>query len=825
MRRFTFWSLAIFISANRLFPPLVAGADPPDPKGIEFFEKRIRPVLVTHCYECHSQGAKAVKGNLLLDTREGIRQGGDTGAAVVPGKVAASLLIGALKYDGFEMPPKGKLPDAVIADFEKWIELGAPDPRDGKIVAAKGIDLAEGRKFWSFQPIKRPVVPAVKNTAWPAADVDRFILAGLEAKGLQPVGDADRSTLVRRLHYDLTGLPPLLTEVESTPRKDDNDYVPLVDRLLASPQFGERWGRHWLDLARFAESSGGAHNVHFPVAFRYRDYVVNAFNADKPYDQFIREQLAGDLLTAADDTTRNEQLIATGFLAIGVKDLRERELRRFRMGIVEEQVDVTGRTFLGLTLACARCHDHKFDPISTGDYYALAGIFFSSEPLLGAKRNRIAEPFSAGVQPLLGAKQPFTDRDFKAMLQSRLDLTKVSLKLRDERRRVLIDLNLLKAPEAKQVAVWSETPSVRELEAQRAAKQAEYDALAAAYDGGLQDAAMAMREAKPQDCAVHIRGEDTQLGDVMPRGFPQVLITKDSPQVNRERSGRLELAAWIASPNNPLTARVMVNRIWQHLFGAGLVETPDDFGKTGQPPSNPELLDHLATRFIAEGWSVKKLIREIVLSRTYRLSSDHHPLAEELDPANRLHWRMNRRRLDSDAIVDSLLQLSGVLETSPPPARVPPTPQDDRMKSFPVREWRTPTANHRTVYQPIFRDYVPADWSVFDFPDPELVVGRRNVTTVPTQALFMINSPAAIEAARRIGERVTREVGDDAAKRVSRAYQIILSRLPTQEEVSEGIEFVQQFPLPNKRQNDSHPAAWAAFCQSLLASGEFRYLY
>nr|MDQ3623607.1 PSD1 and planctomycete cytochrome C domain-containing protein [Verrucomicrobiota bacterium] len=551
------------------------------PEGIEFFEKRIRPVLVDKCYKCHSADAEKLKGGLLLDTREGSRQGGDTGPAVVLGNENSSLLLSAIRYEeDLEMPPKERLPAEVVADFAKWISMGAPDPRDGALAAKKnGVDLEEGRNFWSFQPIRQPAAPQPKNAAWPRSDIDRFVLAALENKGLSPVADAGPHELIRRISFDLSGLPPTPEEVteytQSAARDPQAAVAKLVDRLLQSPRFGERWGRHWLDVARYAESSGSGHNVLFPLAFRYRDYVIDAFHRDKPYDQFIREQIAGDLLPAHTDAQRNEQLIATGFLAVGVKDLRERETKRFRMAIAEEQIDATSRAMLGLTVACARCHDHKFDPIPTRDYYALAGIFTSSEPLLGARRNRITEPFASGVQPLAGKPVAFTDSDQKDLLSERLKLTSLRLKLRDEKRRVLMDKDLLKAREKEQEMVLKGEPTVRELEASGAAQEARCNDLNARYNAALAASAMAMREAKPADCAIHIRGEDSQLGEVVPRGFLAVLTDEHTPQVNPARSGRLELAHWIASPTNPLTARVMANRIWQHLFGVGLVETPD----------------------------------------------------------------------------------------------------------------------------------------------------------------------------------------------------------------------------------------------------------
>jgi hypothetical protein len=708
--------------------------------------------------------------------------------------VKKSLLISAIHYeDDLEMPPKERLAPEVIADFEKWITSGAADPRDGKSAAMSTIDLNEGRKHWSFQPIRNPPVPAVMDTEWPRTDIDRFVLAALEEKGLRPVADAQPHELRRRIAFDLTGLPP-------TEQSD-------AAELMQSPRFGERWARHWLDVARYAESTGGAHNVMLPLAFRYRDWAISAINADMPYDEFIRQQIAGDLLHPKSAAAT----IATGFLCVGVKDLREVSQQRFRMDMAEEQIDAVGRAFLGLTIACAKCHDHKFDPIPTRDYYALAGIFASTEPLLGARRNRQRDSFAAGVLPM-AENVTFTDTDQAALLKARVDLTYAQLKHRDARWAVLGEIKVpVKKATREHDAIVDAKPAVIAAKAYAEELQTKYETLRDRYNASLSHSMTGLRDDKIADVPVHIRGEDTQLGDVVPRGFLQVLTTAETKPVNPKQSGRLELADWIASAQNPLTARVMVNRIWLHLFGAGLVETPDDFGKTGQAPSNAALLDHLATRFIAQEWSVKKMIAEIMRSRVYRLSSAHDANAFELDPANRLHWRMSRRRLDSDAILDSILYISGSLKLEPPAPRFVPMDKDDRIKSMNPAEWIKPLTSHRTIYQPVLRDYVPEDWKVFDFPDPELVTGRRSPTTVPTQALYLMNSPFIIEHSKKTAARLKH---DDAAVFVTSAYDAILNRKPTENELRDATAFVQSGA-------ESH----AAFCQTLFASAEFRYLY
>ncbi len=800
---FVFAMLASVAAAN--------GADTRE--GVEFFEKRIRPVLVEKCYKCHAADSEKIKGGLLLDTRKSIRQGGDTGPAVVPGDTKRSLLLTAIRYadKDMEMPPKERLSEEVVADFEKWIAMGAPDPREGGGAAAVStINMEEGRKHWAFQPIANPAVPKVKDASWPRTDIDRFVLAALEAKGLRPVADASPVELRRRISFDLTGLPPHQSH-------ESHEIHEQVAQHLQSARFGERWARHWLDVARYAESSGGSHNVAFPLAFRYRDWVVDSLNSDKPYDRFIREQIAGDLLPSTSDAQRNEQVIATGFLSVGVKNLAENDQKRFRMAMVDEQIDATSRAFLGLTIACAKCHDHKFDPIPTSDYYALAGIFRSSEPMLGARRSRQADSFAVGVIPLAGGPQDFTDDDQRTLLKLNVETTKTHLALRDEKYRILREKGLGQKRDAsvKHAAMLDAIPSVQKAKQAVVEVEARYNAMRERHYAALQHSVMGMREAKPDDCAVHIRGEDSQLGDVVPRGFPAVLTTAASPKINPTQSGRRELGDWIASPQHPLTARVMANRVWQHLFGMGLVETPDDFGKTGQPPSNPALLDHLAQRFIAHGWSVKKLIAEIMTSRVYQLGTAHDAKAFEIDPANRLHWRMNRRRLDSDALLDAIRSISGDLVLERPSPVIPNTPRDDRVKSMDFTAWVDPTVNHRTIYQPVLRDRVPEEWSMFDFPVPELVTGRRGETTVPTQALYIMNSSFIVEQSSKTAKRLLAGAADPTAL-IAAAYDQIINRAPTRSEVADAEQFLKQL---------SHEKAAAALCQALFGSAEFRYLY
>jgi cytochrome c553 len=801
----------------------LAQTDAANKEGVDFFEKRIRPVLVDKCYKCHAADAEKVKGGLLLDTRKGIRQGGDTGPALIPGQPEKSLLMTAIRHGDpdTKMPPKEKLPDAVIEDFSAWIKMGAPDPREGQS-AAPGMDLTEGREWWSLQPVKAPAVPAVQDAAWPRSDIDRFIRAGLEAKGLTPVADADRLTLIRRATLDLTGLPPTPEEIAGFIRDPSPDaFAALVDRLLASPRFGERWGRHWLDVARYGESTGRIRNVGYPLAWRYRDYVVDAFNADKPFDRFIREQIAGDLMPATDDRQRNEQDIATGFLAVGVKELHETKLQRFRMEMVDEQIDATTRGILGLSVACARCHDHKFDPIPTEDYYALAGIFYSTEPLHGFPRDDRTEPFGTGYRPLAGVKVDFSEADYHELIRLTAQRYDLLIRQNKETRELLMAAGKMKADKAEQQAVFKANPGFSALLDDIRENDKVLRALRARWLAALDSMSMGARDTEPADCKVRIRGEETRLGPTVPRGFPTVLTGPSTPRVNHAQSGRLELAAWLTAESNPLTARVMVNRVWHHLFGTGIVESVDDFGRSGQPPSNPELLDYLATRFVAQGWSVKQLIRDIMLSRVYQLASTHSAANYEIDPANRLQWRMSRRRLDVHALRDSILFVSGALNLAHPPNQVVPTYPNDRLNADVARDWYNRVGPARTLYLPILRDLVPRELTVFDLPDPELVTGARNITTVPTQALYMLNSEFIGEQSRKLAERVRGSADASDEKRIEQLYMLVLARPPRASELGDAVRFLRDFPDPD----DSRQGAWAALSQVLLGSGEFRYVY
>ncbi len=781
------------------------------PEDVAFFEKKIRPVLVANCYSCHSAQAPQVKGELLLDTREGVLRGGESGPVVVPNKPDESLLIQALRYgdDAPSMPPRKQLPPEVIADFEQWVKLGVPDPRDGKAAVVKHeIDIEKGRKFWAFVPPKKVEPPRVKAADWPRTAEDRFLLVAMEARGLRPVADADPYALVRRLYFDLVGLPPSVEEVEAFARlSDEAAYSALVDKLLASPQFGERWGRHWLDVARFAETSGRQINFNYPQAWRYRDWVIAAFNADKPYDQFVREQIAGDLLPAADARTKAEQQIATGFLALGPKPHSEREPLQFQMDLADEQIDVTSQAFLGLTVACARCHDHKFDPIPQRDYYALAGIFRSSETCYGTIRiiqslnpsPLVDLPGDQGMPSALVALKPDEQATMKEQLtklQGRFD----------------------EAAKGGKATTGAEFNNL--------------GTLTARLDGYYEDGrpklrAMGVRERSATiDCPLFGRGEIDKPGENVPRGVLQVM-TRGELGIPKEASGRLELANWLASRDNPLAARVIVNRVWTHLFGRGLVPTPDNFGAAGMPPDHPQLLDHLAVTFMDNGWSVKRLIRRIVTSHAYRLSTRHDATNFEADPDNTLVWRMSPARLDAEALRDAILDASAELDRTPPVGSPVALAGEDGSNKL-LRQLAQLDARdfHRAVYLPVIRDNVLESLALFDFADPSLIVSQRASTTVPVQSLYLLNSPFVIARAEAAAARLLEESSDDAS-RMHRAYLRFLGRPATDAERQTSATFLKKYAsLPNdKARGKPKPelAAWTAFCQVLVCSADFLY--
>jgi len=809
---------------------------------VAFFEKNIRPVLVQSCYKCHSEEAQKIKGGLTLDTKAGLRLGGESGhPGVAPGDVAASYAYEAMTWrnDDMQMPPKQKLPDEVIANFKKWIEMGAPDPREKKTVASgsssstagkRVINVDEGRKHWAFQKPVDHTPPAVKDTSWPRSPIDQFLLASMEKADLQPNPDADRPTLIRRIAFDLTGLPPTPDEVKTFVADQSPDAVKrVIDQYLDSARFGERWARHWLDVARYGESSGKEVNIPYPNAWRYRDYVIEAFNHDKPYDQFLKEQIAGDLLTYDGKRDQAEKIVATGFLAIGAKGHNNRDRRQFTMDMVDEQIDAMSQSMLGLTLACARCHDHKFDPVTQRDYYALAGIFLSSDTLYGTQQQLQNNNPSTLIELDREAALPSALAKISpaevAQLKSQLDAAKTAA---DDIQREVFGQGRPNAAAAQgNVAAALRVRAARD---RMSTVEADYDLFFP--DGTPRTLAMGVLDrGSPINSPILIRGDLSQPGDTVPRGLVEVLCAKGEPLNISEGSGRLDLAWFIASKDNPLTARVMVNRIWLHLMGQGIVTTPDNFGVMGIQPTHPELLDHLAVSFMENGWSIKKLIREIMLSRAYQMSSTHNAKNFAADPDNKTHWRSSQRRLDAEAVRDSMLSVAGILDFYPidgsPVARI----SEGRQGLFQLaREVASNPSVNRSIYLPIVRDQIPDVLSVFDYPDASLVNGQRETTNVPSQSLFLLNNPEAISIADAFARRVAEQEGSPL-DRLAYAYSLAFSRAPTPEELTAIRTFWMRFPeqvsggrASKEARDTAQLAALSAFCQSLFASAEFRYL-
>lgn len=904
----------IMLLALTLVCSTSARAQTPDAKALEFFENRIRPVLADHCYACHSVKGKQ-KGGLHLDSKAAMLKGGESGPALVPGKPGDSLILKALRHESdLKMPPQKKLPDSVLADFEAWITRGAPDPRDGQGTATVAdINIEEGRKFWAFQPPKR--YPPPNNRGWAKSEIDHFILAELANRGLKPVPSADKRTLIRRATFDLIGLPPSPEEVDAFLRDDTADaFAKVVDRLLSSPHYGERWGRYWLDVARYAEDKALAAAKASPHAFRYRDWVVQAFNQDMPYDQFLRLQLAGDLLPES-GADRFVQLAGLGFQGLGQEYHRGSVPLQVMADELDDRIDTLTRGLLGLTVACARCHDHKYDPIPTRDYYSLAAAYQGANlteiPLasrevvaqfkawqeqtkqregqarqwlldrgkvlshtavgdlgryfLAAWRIRVlranklsvdeqaiarqeklqlyflarcvkflddanAEKTAAVLKPWLMAAQKAeaTSRPEGDMVAVPEELQRATDELQREGQAVLQLLErsdpqepgkpakpALPAPQQAMLKTLCQDANAPFLvvekdiasllapadQKEHAARQAELarhkqtappaPAMAHGVSGGGQ----AMR--------VYVRGNVERPGEAAPPGFLRVLRSADTPAASKFT--RLELAEGIASPHNPLTARVFVNRVWHYHFGCGIVGTPSNFGKLGDRPTHPELLDSLAVGFMENGWSVKWLHRAIMLSTTYQLGSAK--VAENMtkDPENQFHWRMSPRRLDVEAWRDAWLMVAGRL---------------DRTLGGPSVNLNDPKNVRRTVYAQISRSAPNPTLAMFDFPDANVSSDRRGLTTVPQQQLFVLNSGFTVETARAFAQRLAAAAADEKA-RIVLAYRLAYGREPTPAEHRLGQEFLRAAAGVNA---SDKLTPWEQYAQAILAANEFNWV-
>ena len=866
-----------------------AAADIP-PEQLKFFESKIRPVLIRECYGCHSNKAGNVRGGLRLDTRELTRIGGSSGPGIVPGNLEESWLYNAITHQDFVMPPKRKLPANVIADFRKWIEMGAPDPRQTEIAEIKSTitsdDIQQAMtSFWAYQPPVQQQPPVVQDTEWPVTDIDHFVLAKLEASQMQPAADAEAHQVLRRLCFDLVGLPPTPAQIEyftSRWQVDPPRAIALVtDKLLQKEQFGERWGRHWLDVVRYAESTGRQVNMTYPHAWRYRDYVIDSFNNDKPFDRFVQEQIAGDLLPVQTDEQWSENLIATTFLAIGPKNVNEQNRVQFAADVIDEQIDATTRIFLGTSVSCARCHDHKFDAIPQTDYYALAGIFRNMTTYFGNPPSDYGQ-FS-GVQArrsssliLLPTDDPnpydksYSSRELQELKEQISDKMQEAAALRRNRngggtdardiQRQRIRLSNELATLSNKLAVVDDHGQPR------------------SYTMGAQE------EGSPTNARLLVRGEISQPAQTVPRSFPQVLC-EDPIQIADRSSGRLQLARWIGSDENTLTARVMVNRIWQHMLGYGIVRSTENFGITGQAPSHPELLDYLAVRFVDSGWSIKSLVRDIATSRVYRMRSTFRNDYHEADPDNTLLWRANQRRLDAEAIRDAMLSISGELDLSRPRgsevARAGYTrvqggvlgnPRDIAQRVFAAARAKgfnpggrgmqpggpggrfargaagrpggffaggqrgsmeaarreiarrvtgqldMEDAKFRSVYLPIVRDEEPRSLEVFDFADSSTITGERESSNTANQALYMLNNRFVIQQSTGLAQRIA-NTHSQWSEQIEQAFLLTYGRPPTAGERSATASFLRSYSQSSERQKTLQ-----VLCQSLFASAEFRYV-
>jgi hypothetical protein len=787
---------------------VVAGGDArpakgkPDPAEEEFFEAKVRPVLVENCLECH--GPEKPKAGLRLDARDSMLRGGESGPVVVPGKPEESALIEAIRYEGgIQMPPKKKLKDEEIAVLTEWVKRGAhwpasraglaprpatgsPEPTPASEAARQAAVIEQAHALWSFQPVGNPLPPRVRDESWSGSPLDRFVLATLEAHGLAPSPPAERATLIRRVTFDLIGLPPTPEETEAfLADRAPDAFARVVDRLLGSPHYGERWGRYWLDVARYGEDQ--AHSFQprlYPSGYRYRDWLIRAFNRDLPYDRFILEQIAGDLIGGSDPAPHQfDHLAALGFFACGPVYYGDRN----KHDQYADRIDTLTRGFLGLTVACARCHDHKYDPILTTDYYALEGVFASTEyhEVPAAPKEQIAAFDKA--QSAIGAKEKEIAAFVKAEAK-RLKQTVANDALKQFER-------MLPAESKAKVKLLR-----TELDELKKKAPPKYPVIHSLVDAE-----------RAADMPVLVRGNEKTPGAKVPRRFLSALGGDRSTFQNG--SGRLELARAIASSSNPLTARVIVNRIWQHHFGQGLVATASNFGVLGERPSHPELLDWLARRLVGSGWSLKALHRDIVVSSTYQQSSRFDSHGHAQDPGNRLLWRMNRRRLDVEAWRDAMLAVAGRLDT-----RV----------GGPSVSLEAPGNTRRTVYAAISRHDLTWMLRLFDFPDPNITSGGRVETTVPLQQLFVLNSEFMLGNARAVAARLvsTAKAGAGATERIRRAYVAFYGRAATERELALALEYLRAAePGPaGAPQQQADIGRWERYSQALLASNEFLFV-
>jgi len=827
---FRFAPYIILICCSAVF------SDQIKPEQAEFFEKKVRPVLMGTCFKCH--GGEKINNGLRLDHLTHILKGGDSGPAIVPGHPEKSLLIQAIRrtHKDLKMPPKKPLDDRVVADLVQWIKMGAswPETPNSPIDKPKTLPAID---HWSFKPLTHPTPPQSKDDAWSKTPIDQFILATLKSNNLKPNPPADKRTLIRRATFDLIGLPPTPDEIDAFLTDDSpGAFSKVVERLLASTHYGERWGRHWLDVVRYADTAGDNSDFPIPQLYRYRNYVIDSFNQDKPYNLFVQEQIAGDLMDYGDENEKHQRIIATGYIALS---------RRFGSQInnypqhltIEDTIDNLGKSFLGLTISCARCHDHKFDPVSMQDYYGLYGFFSSTRyPFPGieleqAPRDLIPlipqDQYQAIMKPYR-EKLAVHDKDINS-----LEIDKKAA----EKKFQQINSNIRKQ-QAKKTDDTETKTSVEELEQQKESAQELIDKLRrkiktakknrdnVAKDAPHVELAYAVAEAKPANARLHLRGEPKNLGKEIPRRFLDQLGGQKLPREVND-SGRLHLARWMTDPENPLTARVMVNRIWQYHFGKAIVQTANNFGNQGKKPTHPQLLDFLAARFIESGWSIKELHRLMMASQTYQLAGADNAPNNRMDPDNQYHWKFDRRRLDAEAIRDAMLAVSGQLDPSPAAEPHPFPPQ----KGWSFTQHRPFKAvyetNKRSVYLMTQRIKKHPFMAIFDGPDTNAGTAKRTSSITPVQALFMMNDPFVHTQAEKFAQRLLQETPNDDW-RIELAFLLALARPPTDQEHRASKKFIHNFI--NQTNTTDIPAdkleqlAWESYARTLLRTNEFIYV-
>lgn len=775
--------LCVYLPQTHAEEPTAAAETPQFPaEQLDYFEKKIRPLLAKRCYSCHSSDAKTVHGGLKVDALEHLLKGGDTGPAIVPGNPEESLLIDSISYGQdayYQMPPKGKLPDDEIAELTNWVKMGAPFPasRTPTDATPDGIDFESAKKFWSFLPVHRQPLPAVQHEDWPRQRIDHFLLAAMESHGLSPSPETSKEKLLRRLSFDLTGLPPTPEELQAFLEDNSPDaYEKQVERLLANPHFGERWGRVWLDLARYTDRTASWLNS-TGQAYLYRDWVVQAMNDDMPYDQFVHRQLATDLMPE----TPPEDTAALGFIGLSPNYWKELQLPTEIIKVIvadewEERIDAFSRTFLGLTVACARCHDHKFDPITMQDYYALAGVFASCR---------------ASEVPTI------SDELFQPVKEAREEVAKLEKQIAALKKKKPVPEEEVQQLTEKVKHLKESTPHFDTVMAPGLVDEALY---VERKGDTPQSGSKLIYKPESQDLNLFIRGNPNRLGEVVPRRFLEVLSNESSQKFNHG-SGRLELAHSITNEAAPLASRVMVNRIWLNHFGSGLVTTPSNFGESGDRPTHPELLEDLAARFIESGWSLKQLHREIVLSAAYRQSSRPTPASTELDPDNRWLSHMNRRRLTVESWRDAMLAVTGELDTTLGGPSVELT-ADDNLR--------------RTIYSTIHRRDMSTMLLMHDFPDPTAHNAQRRSTTTALQGLYALNGPLLLQRAESLAARML--AIPDSTNRIQQAYRLLYSREASPREMEIGEAFLKGGDPEQLK------ATWAQYAHVLLASNEFLFI-